>query len=130
MKNTDIQEITMATSDKWKNTKAFVSVTFTNGLILNGVKVIEWERDGKKNLFVGMPSVPKVDPDSPARCSECNKPIKSAWKDCCFLKENENCEDKSTFQEIILTAYYEKVGKPASGGGSNGAAGGDGEGWF
>jgi len=95
MQKSDIKEITMATGD-WNKTKAFVTVTFENGLLVNGIKVLQ----GTKGLFVGMPQIQRKQKDSD----------KIEYKDCCYFLE----DDRKLFSDIILEAYNDKIGGKGS----------------
>ena len=105
MTKNDIKEISMATGE-WNKTRAFVTVKFTNGLTINGAKVIE----GAKGLFVGMPSIQRKNKESG----------QMEWKDCCWLEEDE---DRKAFQDAIIEAYNAKVGSNGGGSSSEGAGG-------
>jgi len=86
----DIESVRLTTGN-WGKTKAFATVTFTNGLVMGGVKVI----DAGKGLFVGMPSrPPKKDGDK-------------KWSDICYLPDEEN---KKIFNDVILAAYEKETG--------------------
>lgn len=105
MTKNDIAEISMATGE-WNKTRAFVTVKFSNGLTVNGAKVIQ----GAKGLFVGMPSIQRKNKETQ----------QMEWKDCCWLEDDE---DRKAFQDAIIEAYNTKVG--GSGGSASEGAGGD-----
>ena len=75
MTKNDIAEISMATGE-WNKTRAFVTVKFSNGLTVNGAKVIQ----GAKGLFVGMPSIQRKNKETQ----------QMEWKDCCWLEDDED----------------------------------------
>jgi DNA-binding cell septation regulator SpoVG len=97
MTKTDIAEISMATGE-WRKTRAFVTVKFTNGLAVNGAKVIQ----GPKGLFVGMPSIQRKDKESG----------EMVWKECCWLEDEE---DRKVFQEAVIEVYNTKIGGSSEG---------------
>jgi len=102
MHKDDIKEISMA-KGSWGKVRAYATVTFTNGLTLEGVKLIE----GNKGLFCGMPSVQRKNKESG----------EMEWKDCSKLTEDG---DYKAFLDI-LTDHYNGDGSSssASSGGSN-----------
>jgi len=91
MQKSDIKEITMATGE-WNKIKAFITVIFENGLVVNGIKVLQ----GTKGLFVGMPQIQRKQKDTD----------KMEYKDCCYFLE----DDRKLFSEIIIAAYNDKIG--------------------
>ncbi len=108
MTNDDVREISMATGE-WSKTRAYATVKFTNGLTVNGVKVIM----GTKGLFVALPSIKRKNKETQA----------DEWKDCCFIEDEE---DRKAFQQIVLDAYNNKV-SGGSGGASAPSNDGDGD---
>lgn len=107
MTKNDIADLSMATGE-WGKTRAFATVKFSNGLVVNGVKVIQ----GAKGLFVGMPSIQRKNKESG----------EMEWKDCCWIGEDD---DRKAFQDLVIEAYNAKVGGSTSSGASGGTEGTD-----
>ena len=77
----EVTEIRISISDN-KKTKAYVSITFDNILVVHGVKIL----DGKKGIFIAMPS----------------KRIGDRFRD---LVHPLNTEFRSIIQEKVLSEY-------------------------
>lgn len=103
MTKDDISNIEMATGE-WSQIRAYATIQMANGLIIKGVKVIQ----GKKGLFVGLPSVKK------------QKDGKDVWEDClAFASE----EDKNAFSETVIQFYSKRKSSPSQTKSLSGAGG-------
>jgi len=107
--------------------KAFATITIENSFVIRDIKII----DGKKGLFVAMPSskvsenCPNCGKKTPIRnryCGECGKrlPYSSVSPSVKERREEHrdiahpiNPECRTQIQKIILAAYYEKVNSMA-----------------
>jgi stage V sporulation protein G len=78
------------TPGSWGKTLGLGSVRFANGLIIDGVKVI----NGQNGPFVAMPSR-----------SEDQDGVKK-WKSFCYFTERE---DRDLFNQVVLDAYNEAL---------------------
>jgi len=90
MKGKDVDEITMATGS-WGKIRAFATVKFSNGLQVNGIKLIQ----SQKGLFLGMPSIARKNKETE----------ETEWKDCVYLEE----QDKNVLLKLILDEYNTKT---------------------
>lgn len=97
MTKDDITKVTMARGE-WNKVRAYVTVYFTNGLVVKGVKVIS----GMKGLFVGMPRVSKKDKETG----------NMKYEDCCLFDDKE---DRAVFQKVVLDEYHSEGGSSSEG---------------
>jgi DNA-binding cell septation regulator SpoVG len=83
----------MYTSNDWGKLKAYVTVTFTNGLIVK-CKVV----NGIRGLFVGMPSV----------LGKNKETGEDEWSNLCYFN---NEDDQKAFSDAILEDYNQRIQK-------------------
>lgn len=98
MHASDIETINMRTGS-WGKIRAYATITFTNGMKVEGFKVIQ----GSKGLFVGSPSVQKKNKETGDM----------DWRDVVFFPEEE---DRKAFSEAVLEHYNSKRTGSDSGG--------------
>lgn len=98
MQASDISEVHM-TCGSWNKVRAYSTITFSNGMKINGFKIIE----GPKGLFVGVPSIQRKDKETG----------QMKWENIIFLPEKE---DYASFQKLILQEYDKQNATPSSGG--------------
>jgi DNA-binding cell septation regulator SpoVG len=95
-----IRNIEMRTSDNWGKTKAYATITFSNGMKISGFRVLE----GPKGLFAGGPSIQKKDKETG----------EMKWEKFIFFDEKE---DYQAFQKLVVEKYHQ-VREGADSGGS------------
>jgi len=86
MTKDDISQIRMSRG-QWGKTRAYCTVTFTNGMTVDSIRVME----GRKGLFVSLPSRRSRDADG-----------NETWKDFITFEDREDFE---ALQSAILEAY-------------------------
>lgn len=114
--------------DKEGKLKAFVTVTFDNSFVVRDIKVI----DGKKGLFVAMPSIkvteicPKCKKKNPLRnkfCGECGANLNGVvkWESEEGRREEHrdiahpiNAEMRDYIQKKVLDSYEKEFQNPTS----------------
>lgn len=114
--------------DKEEKLKAFVTVTFDNAFVVRDLKVI----DGKKGLFVAMPSIkvteacPACKKKNPLRnkfCGECGANLAGVvkWEAEEGRREEHrdiahpiNAEMRDYIQKRVLEAYEQEFRNPTS----------------
>lgn len=105
--------------------KAFVTITFDNTFVVRDLKVIE----GKKGLFVAMPSIkvmvacPKCKKKNPIRSKYCNEcggrqdaPAKPETEEAIREEHRDiahpiNAETRDYIQSKVLNFYEQEAGK-------------------
>ncbi|MDP8262885.1 MAG: SpoVG family protein [Candidatus Ancaeobacter aquaticus] len=111
-------------SDRDSKLRAFVTVTFDNAFVVRDLKVI----DGKKGLFVAMPSIkvtelcPKCRRKNPIRnryCGDCGEKLDIPQNNPADDKQREehrdiahpiNAEMRDYIQKKVLEAYEKEAG--------------------
>jgi DNA-binding cell septation regulator SpoVG len=91
MTRTDISDVSMVTG-AWNKIRAFVTVTFSNGLSVNGIKII----DAGKGIFIGMPSVARKNKETG----------ELEYKNCCYFP---NEDDAKEFSRVIIQEYEKRT---------------------